>query len=454
MPPQHGKSEMMSHYLPAWFLGLFPDKNVILAAHEASFATKWGRKVRDTLEEFGPSHFAINIRRDVKAADEWQIKGHRGGLKTAGVGQRVLGRNADLFVIDDPYGNFEDAVSVVNQEKIESWFHAVVKTRLRPGAAIVIINHRFDENDLTGKRLTAVENGVEEWEVISLPALAGKNDPLGRREGQALCPEWYDEKYLEALRASMGYIFEAMYQQNPSPTKEVIAFPELNYSHHSKPAAQRPKGNKILMLMDHGYSEPCAVGWLTFSDDYKQAWLFHEQYFWTGKPNEGQKKDPVTLARDIKDEERKIFGDDPVKEIIRLRIAGTDCWDKSKGQDIASQFGGEGLHLVQARVGKGSRIHKKQIMHSKLRIGEDGQPGLIICEECKQTWRTLLALRVDPKNHNDVNTKMEDHPYDMLTMGLMEWVAGEYKPEPKPKLQGKTRQQIIDEIQKRETRRT
>lgn len=53
MPPRHGKSQPCSEFYPAWFLGVNPEKRVILASYEASFAASWGRKSRDVLTEFG-----------------------------------------------------------------------------------------------------------------------------------------------------------------------------------------------------------------------------------------------------------------------------------------------------------------------------------------------------------------------------------------------------------------
>src|SRR5580704_7702532 len=49
-PPRHGKSELVSRYLPAWFLGVFPDRRVILTSYEADFAAHWGRQARAVLE--------------------------------------------------------------------------------------------------------------------------------------------------------------------------------------------------------------------------------------------------------------------------------------------------------------------------------------------------------------------------------------------------------------------
>src|SRR5947209_19916001 len=53
MPPRHGKSELISRYLPAWFLGTFPDRKVILVTSEADFAADWGRQARSALEDNG-----------------------------------------------------------------------------------------------------------------------------------------------------------------------------------------------------------------------------------------------------------------------------------------------------------------------------------------------------------------------------------------------------------------
>ena len=56
--------------------------------------------------------------------------------------------------------------------------------------------------------------------MLNLPALAEENDPLGRSEGDALCPELYDEEALEQIRRQVGgYFFSAMYQGRPAPAE-------------------------------------------------------------------------------------------------------------------------------------------------------------------------------------------------------------------------------------------
>ena len=56
-PPRHGKSELVSRYLPAWYLGLYPDRRVMLIGYAASFArsSSEGSSGPGGIESFGPA---------------------------------------------------------------------------------------------------------------------------------------------------------------------------------------------------------------------------------------------------------------------------------------------------------------------------------------------------------------------------------------------------------------
>ena len=99
MPPQHGKSELVSKYLPAWYLGTHPDERVILTSYEADFAAQWGRKARDLLERFG-GIFGVRVSRRSAAVHRWDLEGREGGMSTAGVGGPITGRGAHLLIVD------------------------------------------------------------------------------------------------------------------------------------------------------------------------------------------------------------------------------------------------------------------------------------------------------------------------------------------------------------------
>jgi len=220
MPPRHGKSLFASCYFPAWYLGKFPDKRVILASYEADFASTWGKKTRDLMENAGQRIFDVKIRSDSKAADHWEIATHGGGMQTCGIGGALTGKGADILIIDDPVKNAEEANSLTMREKTWQWYTSTAYTRLEPGGALILIQTRWHEDDLAGRVLNQSKETGETWDVLNLPAIAEDGDILGRTVGEALWPERFDLEALEIKRRVLGsYQFAALFQQSPSPAE-------------------------------------------------------------------------------------------------------------------------------------------------------------------------------------------------------------------------------------------
>lgn len=216
MPPRHGKSEFASKYFPAWFLGKFPEKRVILASYEADFAAQWGRKVRDLIELHGIRFFGISIRRDSKASDRWELVDYAGGMQTAGVGGAITGKGADLLVIDDPVKNALEANSETYRQRTWEWYTSTAYTRLEPGGAVILIMTRWHEDDLGGRIIAQAKETGEPWFALNLPAIAGEGDQLGRPIGAPLWPKRYDIPALNRIRGALGsYQFIAQYGQSP-----------------------------------------------------------------------------------------------------------------------------------------------------------------------------------------------------------------------------------------------
>lgn len=215
MPPQHGKSELCSKYLPAWYLATHPDRRVLLASYEADFAASWGGKARDLLEEFG--HLVgVRVSSRSKAVHRWQIAGRDGGMSTAGVGGPLTGKGAHLLIVDDPIKNDAEARSARIRQKQWEWWQSVASTRLRSGALAVVIQTRWHRDDLTGKILAQAAIAGRTWKQLRLTAIAEENDPLGRAPGEALWPTAYTAEKLRAIQAMRSnYYWRAMYQQAP-----------------------------------------------------------------------------------------------------------------------------------------------------------------------------------------------------------------------------------------------
>ena len=87
MPPRHGKSELISHWLPVWYLNTWPERRIILATYGAEFAADWGRRVRNTIQEHRAS-LQVSIAGDSAAANRWHTTAG-GGMIAAGAGARA-----------------------------------------------------------------------------------------------------------------------------------------------------------------------------------------------------------------------------------------------------------------------------------------------------------------------------------------------------------------------------
>jgi predicted phage terminase large subunit-like protein len=210
MPPRHGKSELASKRFPAWYIGQYPDREIICASYAQELANEFGRNVRNTIgsQEFRAVFGNVELAPDSSAANRWHTS-YGGSYVAAGVGGAITGRGADLLVIDDPIKNREDADSEIYRDRVWDWYRSTAYTRLMPGGAIVLIQTRWHDDDLAGRLLQAQEDGGDQWEVIELEAIA---------DGKALWPEWYDLDALEGIRNTIGpREWSALYQQQPTP---------------------------------------------------------------------------------------------------------------------------------------------------------------------------------------------------------------------------------------------
>ena len=233
-PPRHGKSELCSHYTPSWYLQAKPDNRVILVSYEATFAASWGRKARNTTQEFG-SISGIEIDPRSSAADRWDIKGHKGGMYTAGALGGITGRGADLLIFDDLIKNQQDAQSEVLRDKTWEEWKNTFRTRLEPGGVILGIGTRWHEDDVIGRLIRAQGDGplgkldplyderADRFLVVRLPAVAEEPDEdfpdediLGRVPGEELFPERWPIHLLSAHMAN-ELTWAALFQQRPTP---------------------------------------------------------------------------------------------------------------------------------------------------------------------------------------------------------------------------------------------
>lgn len=228
LPPGSAKSTYATVRFPAWYLGRFKRRGVISASYNNELAEMFGGKVRNLVNS--PAHRAVfpecSLSADTRAKGEWNTE--TGGFYFAcGVGQGVTGRRGDLAIADDLIKGRRDADSLTIRNATWEWWKSDLRTRLKPKtAARVMIMTRWHEDDPAGRILPddyAGETGVirgkdgADWYVINIPAQARILDPLGRKPGEWLWPEYFSPQYWELERKAQGTRnWQSLYQQTPT----------------------------------------------------------------------------------------------------------------------------------------------------------------------------------------------------------------------------------------------
>jgi predicted phage terminase large subunit-like protein len=223
MPPRHGKSEFISKYFPFWYLINNPNKRIILVSYQAGIAEGWSRKIRDLFVNYGEK-FGVRLNPRHNKSNSFGFMEYSGSLYSVGIGGALTGKGADLLIIDDPVKNDEEANSLLFRDKIWEWFNATAMTRLEPDGHCIVVMTRWHEDDLTGRIInhSCIDFNLN-WNLISLPAIAQKNDLIGRQEGEALWKERFPINNLLNLKSQIGsYWFSSLYQQEPVPSGNSI----------------------------------------------------------------------------------------------------------------------------------------------------------------------------------------------------------------------------------------
>lgn len=229
MPPQHGKSELVSRRFPAFAFGVNPDLRILSASYGHTLAAAMNRDVQRIIDSdeyrviFPKTTLSgMRVRSTSEGAwlrnnDEFEIVGRKGYYRSTGVGGGLTGRAGDIAIIDDPFKDEKEASSATIRQSVWEWYSSTLLTRLSRDASIIIAMTRWNLDDLAG-RLLATE--PDEWTVLAFPAIA--EDPLHeldpRQPGEALYPEYLDiPRLMKRKRTTPASQWEALYQQRPIP---------------------------------------------------------------------------------------------------------------------------------------------------------------------------------------------------------------------------------------------
>jgi predicted phage terminase large subunit-like protein len=224
MPPGSAKSTYTDVVFVPWFMARKPRRNVILASYASDIAKKQGRRARQLIQSRSFANLLdVGLKDDQKAADEWALS-NGSEYMAGGLLSGLTGNRAALGVLDDPIKGRQEAESETIRDKSWDAYIDDFCSRLIPGAPQVVIQTRWHEDDISGRILPDGWDGQSgwfagrdgrKWYVICLPAEADrKDDPLGRKLGETLWPEWFSKEHWEPFKRNLR-TWNSLYQQKP-----------------------------------------------------------------------------------------------------------------------------------------------------------------------------------------------------------------------------------------------
>lgn len=224
VPPRSAKSICVTISFIAWLMGHDPTKRVMAISYAADLSRKHAADFCTVVTSawFRATFPAFKLAFSRDGELQTTLRGSR---FAGSIGGSVMGRGADLIVIDDPIKGLDAALSEAERRRVTEFYDSTLFSRLndRINGAIVIVMQRLHQDDLVGHVLDK-----EEWTVLSLPAIAPEdcqyrighapNEIHHRREGEVLHPTREPASWLEVAKRNLGTLnFSAQYQQNPLP---------------------------------------------------------------------------------------------------------------------------------------------------------------------------------------------------------------------------------------------
>lgn len=225
IPPRHLKSLAVTIAYTAWVLGHDPAKKIICVSHGKDLAREHANGFLRIVESDWYRRLFPGLQVAKRGNRVTELKTTKGGYRLAtSIEGAVLGRGADLIVIDDPIQPLA-ALSAAERAKVKTFYDQTLYTRLndKRTGAIVLVMQRLHEDDLVAHVET-----IDEWAKLAIPAIAEtvetyrlgsfEHDVYQRGVGELLHAAREDKVTLDQIRRTMGTRgFEAQYQQRPVP---------------------------------------------------------------------------------------------------------------------------------------------------------------------------------------------------------------------------------------------
>lgn len=218
-PPQYGGSIIVSQRFPAWMFGNDPVHRLGLACYNETRSAEFGEVVKQIMlsPQYGDWFPHVTVRKDAPAsrfatAQREAMQDAQPSFAAMGLLSGFTGRGVDTLIMDDPYKSADEARSETINEKVWRFWSQTAKVRIDPTANVVVMFHRYHEDDFAGR---LIDDG---FEYLRFPAVADENadlgDPTGRNVGELLSP-MRPVEFLEEIKESDLMTYLGMFQGVP-----------------------------------------------------------------------------------------------------------------------------------------------------------------------------------------------------------------------------------------------
>lgn len=239
-PPQHGKSQGSSRFLPSYMLGLNPDLKIAICSYAATIAKDFNRDCQRIIDNekyhavfpdtiLNQSNVVTVSDNYLRNSDVFEIVNHQGSLRVVGRGGSLTSKTVDVMIFDDLYKDAQEANSPVVRASAWDWYTKVARSRLHNESQQLIVFTRWHSEDIIG-RISESEKVIEAerwsdldnvppgaWVLVNFEAIkSGEPTEIDEREkGQPLWPGRHSLERLQGIRTIDPVGFECLYQGNP-----------------------------------------------------------------------------------------------------------------------------------------------------------------------------------------------------------------------------------------------
>jgi phage terminase large subunit-like protein len=258
-PPRHGKSMLCSEHFPPWFLGRNPSGSIICASYGQDLADDFGRRVRNQMVDPLYNRVFPECTVAYDSASVSRISTEQfGNYYAVGIGSGVVGRGANVLLVDDPVKDREAADSVIVRKNVKNWYQSAAYQRLMPGGAIVIMQTRWHEDDLSGWLLR--EHASEGWVIIKRAV-----EPDGKIM-VAPWPEQFSIEDLKRIKKAIGAReWQAQYNQTPTLEGGGVFMRSMMRYYSGTPLSAARGTNRYILVDPAGEDRP--------GNDYTTMWV-------------------------------------------------------------------------------------------------------------------------------------------------------------------------------------